>query len=228
MELTRVKICGMMDEEDIHLCARSGADALGFVIEYPVEVPWNISRERALELIAKAPPFVTTVAVVGGDIEHILSIADLTLPDMVQLHGNESLDETGILVRELSRRGIRVVKALRINVDEEIRIQEIIEDAREIARIGVSALLLDSKTSRMPAGTGVLFSWEIARKVRHAINVPLIIAGGLNPENVCDAIKSIRPFAVDVISGVEDEPGKKNRHKVEAFIQSVSGSLLLR
>ena len=223
MELTRVKICGMMDEEDIHLCTRSGADALGFVIEYPVEVPWNIFRERARELMAKVSPFVTTVAVVGGDIKHILAIADLTLPDMVQLHGNESLDESRILVRELSKRGIRVIKALRINVEEDVRIQEIIEDAREITRIGVSALLLDSKTSRKPAGTGVPFSWEIARKVRNAINVPLIIAGGLNSENVCDAIKSIKPYAVDVISGVEDEPGRKNGHKIEAFIQAVRG-----
>ena len=106
---------------------------------------------------------------------------------------------------------------------ENINIQKVIEEARDIVYTGVSALLLDSKTSSMPAGTGVSFEWKIAREVRQAIDVPLIIAGGLNSKNIRDAIENIRPFGVDVISGVEEVPGKKSRHKVAAFIQAVNG-----
>ena len=104
-----------------------------------------------------------------------------------------------------------------------MNIQGVVNDAKRLVSVGISALLLDSKTSSMPAGTGVSFSWEIARQVRLAINVPLIIAGGLNPGNVRDAIKSIKPFAVDIISGVEDQPGRKDEQKVRAFIQAVKG-----
>lgn len=221
MGAVRVKICGITNEEDLFLCVESGVDALGFVVEYPVDVPWNISRGRARELMRKVPPFVTTTAVVGGEVEHILSIADFTMPHVIQLHGDESPQETRTLVEKLSRRGVRVIKALRINVEEEVEDRTILETARRFASTGISALLLDSKTDAMPAGTGIPFRWEIARKVRDSIDVPLIIAGGLNPENVRDAIRAVRPFAVDVISGVERNPGRKDEAKVRAFIRAV-------
>ncbi len=227
MGVVRVKICGITNEEDLFLCVESGVDALGFVVEYPVDVPWNIPRGRARELMRKVPPFVATTAVVGGEIEHILSIADFTMPDVIQLHGDESPRETKTLVEELSRRGIRVIKALRINVEEDVEDQVVLETARRFASTGISALLLDSKTGAMPAGTGIPFRWEIAGKVRNGIDVPLIIAGGLNPENVRDAVKAVRPFAVDVISGVERNPGRKDETKVRAFIRaakSISGA----
>jgi phosphoribosylanthranilate isomerase len=226
METVRVKICGITNEEDLYLCVKSGVDALGFVVEYPVDVPWNIPRGRARELMQKVPPFVAVTAVVGGEMEHILSIADFTMPDVMQLHGEESLRETDMLVKELSKRGVRVIKALRINIEEDLKALTVMETAKRFASTGISALLLDSKTSDMPAGTGMPFNWEIAKQVRDAVDVPLIIAGGLNSGNVRDAIKSIKPFAVDVISGVERSPGRKDKRKVQEFIRAVKGAYL--
>ena len=115
--MTRVKICGLMTRGDIGLCVQAGADAVGFVTEYPVPVPWNISRAKARELIASTPPFVTTTAVVGGTVESILQILKTVRPDIVQLHGDETVEQIEDICSALDNTGIKVIKALRIDVD---------------------------------------------------------------------------------------------------------------
>src|SRR5690606_28614967 len=92
-DIIRVKICGLMSEADVKAAVRAGADSLGFVTEYPVPVPWNISRARTRQLAASAPPFVTTTAVVGGVVEEMVSIARAVRPHFLQLHGDETLEE---------------------------------------------------------------------------------------------------------------------------------------
>ena len=106
-----------MTEADIGLCVKAGADAVGFVTEYPVSVPWNIDRARARELVALVPPFVTTAAVVGGSVESILQIADTVRPDLLQLHGDETVEDILTICSSLADRGIKVIKALRIDAD---------------------------------------------------------------------------------------------------------------
>lgn len=220
--MTRVKICGITCEEDIHLCVRCGVDAVGFVVEYPVEVPWNISREFAKGLIARVPPFVSRVVVVGGGLEQILPIAEATMPDALQLHGDESVEETATIVEYVRDRQIQVIKAVRVKVrGQDIDTDYIVKQCQEFAQTGISALLLDSRTEAMPAGTGVSFDWRLARRVKDALPVPLLLAGGLNVENVGKAIELVDPFGVDVISSVEGEPGRKQIGKVRAFIDAV-------
>ncbi|MFQ5858673.1 MAG: tRNA-dihydrouridine synthase, partial [Anaerolineae bacterium] len=220
--MTRVKICGTTREEDIHLCVRYGVDAVGFVVEYPVEVPWNIAREPAKELISKVPPFVSRVVVVGGGLEHILSIAETTMPDALQLHGDESVEETAAIVDYARDRQIQVIKAVRVKArSQDIDADQVVKNCKEFAQTGISALLLDSRTEAMPAGTGVPFDWEIAKQVKDALTVPLILAGGLNVENVGKALEWVDPFGVDVISSVEAEPGRKHVDKVRAFVEAV-------
>lgn len=220
--MTRVKICGILCEEDIHLCARCGVDAIGFVVEYPIEVPWNISRASAKELLSKVPPFVSRVVVVGGGLDHILSIAGETMPDALQLHGDESVEETAAIVDVVRDLQIQVIKAVRVEARRPgIHAGQVVKECQEFVRAGISALLLDSKTGAMPAGTGVPFDWELARRVKDALTVPLILAGGLNAENVRKAIEQIDPFGVDVISSVEREPGRKDEGKVRAFVESI-------
>ena len=102
--MTRVKICGLMTPGDVRLCTESGADAVGFVTEYPLQVPWNIDRARARELVASTPPFVTTTAVVGGGVESILQIADMVRPALLQLFNDLQSDCS------LTRNYIRIVK----------------------------------------------------------------------------------------------------------------------
>jgi phosphoribosylanthranilate isomerase len=222
--MTRVKICGLMTEHDICLCTQAGADALGFVTEYPVPVPWNLDRERSRELIAKVPPFVTTTAVVGGPKESILKIVDTVKPQVVQLHADETKEDIAYICGRLSEIGVQVIKALRIDVDTQ-KAQFAIEDPEKAAlalcSTGIAALAVDSKTSGRPAGTGVPLDWKIIQSISAAIPIPLILAGGLNVDNVTAAISFVKPYGVDIISGVEKTPGIKDPDKVHKFVRTV-------
>lgn len=219
--MTRVKICGNTDRHQIEMCARSGADAVGFVVEYPVAVPWNLSRKEALDLLPEVPPFVNRVVVTGGPASSVLAIAERLSPDAVQLHTDNTVAETALVARELADRGIGLIRALRIDVGTGQASGETgdpIEAALALQGAGISALLLDARTDCMPAGTGVSVSWELARSIREALHIPLVLAGGLNPGNIREAIDAVRPYAVDVISGVEASRRIKDPALVEEFI----------
>ena len=225
--MTRVKICGLKTEEDVQLCVRAGADSLGFVTEYPVPVPWNILRRKAAELAAAAPPFVTTTAVVGGPVDTVLEIAHTVKPHFVQLHGDETLEEIQSICSALKNTGIKVLKALRIDVDSGkalFSVTDPVEAAAILAESGISALVMDSKTGSRPAGTGVTLDWNVIRKVSSIARLPLILAGGLTVENVTRAIDLVRPYGVDVISGVEKEPGFKDERLVQNFVRAAKGA----
>jgi phosphoribosylanthranilate isomerase len=217
--VTRVKICGITSEEDAALCAEAGADALGFVVEYPLPVPWILDRARAAELMRTVPPFVTRVAVVGGDADTILAIAEATAADVVQLHLDED-DATVTAVRDgLAGTGTRIVKALRIDAERAATAAAgWTALARGFLDAGADAILLDSKTSSRPAGTGKTVDWSLAQEVTAALAAPVILAGGLTPENVVSAIEAVGPYGVDVISSVEDASNRKSPERVRAFV----------
>ncbi len=219
--VTRIKLCGLTSEADVELCADGGADALGFVIEYPLPVPWTLDRGRAAELIRGAPPFTTRVAVVGGDAATVLAIAEATTPDAVQLHLDESESTVTAIRQGLAGTGIRIVKAIRIQAGDALPAAEIITAARRFLDAGADAVLLDSKTSTRPAGTGTPVDWELARDVAAGLGGPLVLAGGLSAENVGGAIETVRPYAVDVISAVEDDEHRKVPERVRAFVSAV-------
>jgi phosphoribosylanthranilate isomerase len=222
--MTRVKICGLMSKADLQMAVSAGADALGFVTEYPVAVPWNIQRGQAAELAAWAPPFVTTTAVVGGRVEDMLAIAQAVRPHFLQLHGDETMEEILNVCRALAGTGIKVLKALRINVETGKALFAISEPGEACAFLessGISGVVLDSKTSTRPAGTGTPLNWNSLRGLSEKIRLPLILAGGLNARNVEEAIEIVRPFAVDVISGVERETGIKDPLLMRDFVQAV-------
>lgn len=206
------------------MCVDEGADALGFVVEYPLPVPWTLSRERAVQLMRGVPPFVSRVAIVGGTVGAILSICAAVYPDAVQLHGNESEEVVAQVARELSGTGVRVIKAVRIRADDNYQLEppEHWESvALRFLGLGADAILLDSTTGERPAGTGKPVDLEIARRVAGA--GPMILAGGLTPDNVAGRIAQVRPYGVDVISSVEDSGHRKQRERVRAFIGAVRG-----
>ncbi len=220
--MTRVKICGITNEEDMDICITEGADALGFVVNYPVPVPWNLTIDEAKELMKKVPPFVSKVAVVGDSIKTVIDIAKILKPDVIQLHGNESFDTTKKIISEVKSFGIKVIKAVRFSIETGKPLSKI-EDPIGLCylykNMGVDALVLDSATKSMPAGTGMTFSWKIAAEIRDSLDIPVILAGGLTPKNVYKAIVMVKPFAVDVITGVEKNKGKKDPRKVKLFIK---------
>ncbi len=224
--MTRVKICGLMSEADVQMAASAGADSLGFVTEYPIQVPWNIPRARSAELVASAPPFVTTTAVVGGAVREMVAIARTVRPHFLQLHGDETMEEIRAVCESLAGTATRVLKALRINVETGealFAVKDPFEACTLLEQSGIAGLVLDSKTSSRPAGTGVPLDWSSLRRVREMIHLPVILAGGLTPGNVKRAMELVQPYAVDVITGVEREAGVKDPQRMRDFVKAVKG-----
>ncbi len=225
--MTRIKICGLMSDEDIRLCVVAGAQALGFVVEYPVDVPWNIDRLRARALMRSVPPFFSRVIVVGDDPGLVVGLTELLQPHAVQLHGSEPLSVTVNLVAAVKALGVQMIKALRFSVETGrcfSACENPLDAARLIEDTGVDALVLDSVSNARPAGTGQSIDWSIARKIRENVRLPVILAGGLNSGNVGQAVAAVNPYGVDVISGVENPVGRKDPEKVRAFVEAVTGS----
>lgn len=196
--MTRVKVCGITTLEDALTATRLGADALGFIF---ADSPRRVDPERAREIIRLLPPFVTRVGVfVNESMERIREIKDFCGLNLAQLHGDESESTVAGL-------GIRIVKTVKVRPDLPFPLD---------AFLGIT-LLLDTYSPTTHGGTGRTFDWRIARSV--AQKRPIILAGGLTPENITEAIHTVHPYAVDVSSGVESQPGRKDHDKLERFIR---------
>jgi phosphoribosylanthranilate isomerase len=191
--MTRVKICGITNYVDAALAARFGADALGFIF---APSPRNILPEEARDIIKKLPPFVKTVAVFVNEDEKVMKeIIEYCGIDIVQLHGDELPGLCNIFMPH-------TIKAFRIK-DESV-----LEDMSSYVN-SVKAFLLDTYSDKKAGGTGKVFNWDIAKKIKE-LNMPVILAGGLSPVNIEEAVKKVRPYAVDINSGIESSPGKKD------------------
>ncbi len=204
--MVRVKICGITNLSDALICAESGADAVGFIL-YPKSKRF-VKAKEVRRITQNLPPFIFKVGVfVNEDPHAVLEILSYANLDFAQLHGDESPEECDYIGRE------RVIKVFRLESTDEVeKIEPYVGKIR--------ALLLDTYSESSYGGTGKTFNWEIARAVKERFpQIPLILSGGLNPENVRDAIKEVNPYAVDVSSGVERTPGIKDREKVELFIR---------
>lgn len=221
--MTRIKICGIMNETDIRICTEAGVHALGFVVDYPLPVPWNLKPDKAHELIACVPPFIQTCIVTGGSVKKVLHIAGMTGPNLVQLHYRESLDEIAEISGHLKKGGIKTIKALRINSAGycDFEIPDPCKAVKALSDSGISAILLDSYTEVMPGGTGVALDISIFRRIKSESSLPVILAGGINPMNISSIIRDAGPFAVDILTGSEERPGKKDPVKIKQLAASV-------
>ena len=199
--MTLIKICGITNLEDAVDAVEAGADALGFNF-YPPS-PRYVDPARARAIIEKLPKTLMTVGVfVNEDVETVKSIATVTGVSALQLHGDESPDYCAAL------NGWYLIKALAVNENF---------DELQVLEYGVDAVMLDASHKKLRGGTGQVIDWSVARRVRD-LGVPLFLAGGLSPENVQEAIVCVNPYAVDVCSALEDQPGKKNLVRVKAFL----------
>ena len=204
MNTVAVKICGITDPKDAWIAVELGAAALGFIF---AASPRQITPQKARDITNAIPPFVKTVGVfVNEDPAVIKNVKHYCGLDLVQLHGDESPD----LCAELMPYAI---KALRIKDESSLR------TARPY-RGKVRALLLDTYSKDKAGGTGETFDWQLAIKIKK-LGVPIILAGGLGPSNIEGAISIVRPYAVDVNSGVEKHPGKKSHTLIEGLMQKV-------
>ncbi|MFQ6136985.1 MAG: phosphoribosylanthranilate isomerase [Candidatus Hydrothermarchaeales archaeon] len=212
--MVKVKICGITSVRDALECVRLGADFIGTIVEVPVATPRKISADLAKGIHRSLPLLALGVVVMMPQtIKEALHMTEEIRPYAIQLHGNENIEFVKKLREKLETKIIKT-----IHVQDE----SAIEDAREYSKY-CDAILLDTMTEEL-GGSGITHDWEISRKIVKSVDRPVILAGGLNPENVKEAIEKVCPYAVDVSSGVESKEGRKDYDKVERFIENVGGA----
>jgi phosphoribosylanthranilate isomerase len=211
INMVRVKICGITRKEDLDAAAAAGADAVGFVVGAAAS-PRNLSMEKAEKLFRHVPPFVKSVLVtVPESIDELTGICGKLNPDVVQLHG-EKLFNTAFIREKLPNTNVIVA----VNAYSP----DVLEAASSASKI-FDAVLLDSFANEQYGGTGIVHDWKLSKLVRRVIHpTPLTLAGGLNPENVAEAVLVVQPYAVDVSSGVELQPGIKDHQKMMNFVKN--------
>jgi phosphoribosylanthranilate isomerase len=201
----RVKVCGITSLPDALAAIEAGVDALGFMLWEPSKR--YVTVEQAAAIARRLPPFVSKVGVfVDAEAAAVRGAIEACGLDTVQLHGEEPADFC-----HQFQPGVKVVKAFRI------------KDATSLQQLhgyNTDAWLLDSFVTGWQGGTGQSFDWSVAREARDA-GCPIILAGGLRPDNVAEAIHEVWPFGVDVSSGVESAPGKKDAAKIKHFVEAV-------
>ncbi len=205
--MVKVKVCGITNLNDALSACHSGADAVGFIL-YPKSKRF-IKAKEVRKITSQLPPFLTKVGVfVNEDPRDVLEILSYAHLDFAQLHGDETPEECDYVGAN------RVIKVFRLKSEEEVeKIRPYLGKVR--------AVLLDTYDSKVYGGTGKPFDWKVALRVKEEFpELPLILSGGLTPENVKRAVETVKPYAVDVSSGVEAEPGVKDGEKVRAFVRN--------
>lgn len=225
---TRTKICGIRSPEEIELAAFYGADAVGFITEVPVESPRKLDSDTAAYLVSRVPETLSSVLVIMPEnADTALGLIEKIKPDMVQIHSRLPLLELEIIKEKT---GIPIIKTLSVPAQGEASSESpgnsafasslleevsLLEDADII-----DSILLDSARPDKPGGTGCVHDWTLSRRISEETQLPLILAGGLKPENVREAVRAVSPYAVDTASGVET-CGKKDAVKIKSFIEEV-------
>ena len=198
----RVKVCGITNLDDAICCIDTGTDALGFI--FYKNSPRNISPQAAAKIIQKIPPYVTPVGVFVNERREIIqrTISETGIR-IVQLSGDE-------MPEQCLGYDVKVWKAFRIRHEQEVD---------HVRQFTISAAMLDGASGNLYGGSGMRADVSVARAIKQYH--PLILAGGLNPENIADAILSVQPYGVDVSSGLESSPGKKEFSKVQKFFEKI-------
>ena len=204
----RIKICGVTSLSDARFAVEEGADALGFV--FYSSSPRYLAATAAAQISRSLPPFVARVGLfVDAGIEHVRDVISACNLDTIQFHG----DESPAYCRHFA--GVaKVIKAFRVRDAQSLDL---------MTQYETDAWLLDSYVPGKRGGTGHTFNWGLAMEAK-MLGRPIILSGGLDSSNVTEAIRRVRPYAVDVSSGVESEPGHKDSNRVQAFIQAVRAS----
>ncbi|QSG12668.1 Phosphoribosylanthranilate isomerase [Halapricum desulfuricans] len=202
--MTRVKVCGFTREADLEAAIAAGVDAVGLIAGVTVDTPREIDLEVASRLAATVPPLVSSVLVtMPGDAGEARRRIERVRPDAVQLHGLDPVD----------------VAALADAPADVIAVVEPTDPELDAYAETADALLVDSIDAEGGGGTGETHDWERTREIVTGLDVPVVLAGGLTPENVSTAVETVDPFAVDVASGVEREGGVKDHDAVERFVE---------
>jgi phosphoribosylanthranilate isomerase len=203
--VTHTKLCGLTREADLDTAVAAGADMAGFVCDVPIETPRELTPTRAAELVGQVPESVTSVLVTMPETPAAgAELAEKIGPDAVQVHGCSPGE-----VAELTE---RTGKPILAGVDAA-------GDGLERYAAAADALVLDSTDENGAGGTGETHDWKRARSVVTDLDVPVLLAGGLTPDNVAAAVETVEPFGVDVSSGIEEAGGVKNHTALRRFVE---------
>ncbi len=205
---TRAKICGITRPQDIQSAVDAGADAIGLVFFPPS--PRHVTIEQAQQLTSIIPPYVQIVGLfVNASAEDIQQVLEQIPLDVLQLHGDESPEQCQSIAAQCKRRWYKAIQ-VKPGLD-------VVAEIQRYQTVGASAILLDAWHPELKGGTGHSFDWSKFPK----LDIPLILAGGLTPENIEEAIHTTQAFAVDVSGGVESAKGIKDQQRIERFMQGV-------
>ncbi|MEM2999201.1 MAG: phosphoribosylanthranilate isomerase [Candidatus Bathyarchaeia archaeon] len=209
MSNVKVKICGITRKEDLDAAAAAGADAVGFVVGVAAS-PRNLSLTEAERLLRQVPPFIKSVLVTVPRSLNELETYEKLNPDAIQIHC-ENLHVAASIRLKLPN--ITLIGAVNAHSADAV------SNAVKMAKL-FDAVVIDSFVNGMCGGTGVVHNWALSKQIKQAIYPkPLILAGGLNPETVAEAVRIVEPYAVDVSSGVEQQPGIKDHRKISEFVK---------
>lgn len=210
--MTKIKICGITNEEDATWAVNLGAHYIG--LNFCKESPRKVSPEQAAKIARKVPSFVPTIGVfVEQTVSEILKIAQKVGLAGVQLHGDQTPEDARAIAEKLE---VLLIKAFRVGGEADL---EPLANYKDV----VGHFLLDARVEGMAGGTGQTFPWDLAVRAR-AFGKPIFLAGGLTPDNVAEAIETAQPFAVDVASGVEKSPKRKDFERMKKFIEEAKNA----
>jgi phosphoribosylanthranilate isomerase len=215
--LTRVQIAGVSSLEEALECERSGVDALGFTVRLPTGVHDGLTEAKARSIIAAIPPFIATVVITYVDnAREAVDLCRYLGAGTLQLHGEFPTQELPLIKAGLPN--LKVIRSVHVTGKEALA------KARSLAR-NVDAIILDTydAASKRGGATGRTHDWSLSRQIVEESRVPIILAGGLTPDNVGEAIDVVRPWAVDVHTGVENQDGTRNFEKIRAFVAAAKG-----
>lgn len=210
--MTKIKICGVTNEEDATWAVNLGAHYIG--LNFCKQSPRKVSPEQAAKIARKVPSFVPTIGVfVEHTVPEILKIAQKVGLGGVQLHGDQTPEDARALAEKLE---VLLIKAFRVAGEADLEPLAAYKDV-------VGYFLLDARVEGVAGGTGQTFPWDLAVRAR-AFGKPLFLAGGLTPDNVAQAVEAVQPFAVDVASGVEKSPKRKDFDRMKKFIDEAKNA----
>ncbi|OPX90206.1 MAG: N-(5'-phosphoribosyl)anthranilate isomerase [Pelotomaculum sp. PtaB.Bin104] len=220
----KVKICGLKRENDVQMCMEMGVDMLGFVTEYPIPVPWNLSRTQALPLLSRVQAPHRSCIVTGGTPEKVIALAASLRPSMVQLHFKETLEDTIIISDALRELNIDVIKTVPPAMEDRFSqfgatdIETIVE---KLCKTSVYGLLADSRVPSNASKSGTELDLNFCSQIINLSSKPVIIAGGINARNVCNVVTQTGAGFIDIMTGVESIPGEKDAALLSRLLSAI-------
>lgn len=224
MSSIKVKICGLKRKNDVQMCMNLGVDILGFVTEYPLPVPWNLSRTEALPLLSMVQSQHQSCIVTGGAPEKVIELASSLRPSMVQLHYNETLEDTIMISEALHELNIDVIKTVPPGVEDRIfqfGTSDIETIVAEVCRTSLYGLLADSRVPANASENGTRLDLDFCIEIINRSSKPVIIAGGINADNVCSLVTQTGTEFIDIMTGVESSPGIKDAALLSCLLSSI-------